>query len=89
MENLLVAVHSNENIELRCDSTAIDLLKTESQCNGAFVLTKGCVSLIKASNVVLATGGCGDVYSNTSNPPSARGDGIAMALRAGAQVVRK
>lgn len=106
MENLLAAVSANQNIELRCNTTAIDLLKVhttlqqeeyatkmepliqQERCSGVFVVSEGCVELMEADNVILATGGCGDIYSNTSNPASARGDGIAMALRAGASVVK-
>ena len=44
-------------------------------------------SLHIAPAIVLATGGIGRVFSHTTNPPSATGDGLAMAARAGAELV--
>ena len=41
------------------------------------------VGLIRARAVVLATGGYGQVFASTSNPPAVTGDGLALALRAG------
>jgi L-aspartate oxidase len=44
------------------------------------------VGVIRARAVVLATGGWGQVFASTSNPPAVTGDGVAMALRAGLDV---
>ena len=44
------------------------------------------VGIITARAVVIATGGYGQVYAATSNPPAVTGDGVAMALRAGVAV---
>lgn len=65
---------------------SIDLLLMDGQCRGALVLDEatGEYLVLSASAVVLATGGGGQIYSRTSNPPSATGDGMGMAYRAGA-----
>ncbi|WP_285567451.1 L-aspartate oxidase [Streptomyces sp. RTGN2] len=44
------------------------------------------VGAVNAPAVVLATGGMGQVFSATTNPPVSTGDGVALALRAGAEV---
>jgi L-aspartate oxidase len=59
----------------------------EGRCVGARVLREdGTTSVVRAGLVLLATGGAGHVYSDTTNPVVATGDGIAMAYRAGAAV---
>jgi L-aspartate oxidase len=54
---------------------------------GALIDTGGAVEEIAAHAVVLATGGIGNAYLASTNPPAVRGDGIALALRAGASLV--
>lgn len=64
-----------------------DLLLRDGRVSGVRVLDQsGEPHEIHASSVLLATGGLGQVYSDTTNPPVATGDGIAMAYRAGAEI---
>ncbi|NNN22422.1 MAG: L-aspartate oxidase [Acidimicrobiales bacterium] len=66
---------------------ALDLIIEAGKCKGVSAIdTKGEIQSIRAANVILATGGAGQVFSVTTNPKEATGDGIAMALRAGAVV---
>ena len=44
------------------------------------------VGVVRARSVVIATGGYGQVFASTSNPPAVTGDGVALALRAGLPV---
>jgi L-aspartate oxidase len=64
----------------------MDLVVVNGACRGALVLDEasGRRFVLPASAVVLATGGAGQVYARTTNPPNATGDGMAMAFRAGA-----
>jgi L-aspartate oxidase len=65
---------------------ALQLLVEEGRCSGLQVLHQGRVAWLRARAVVLATGGGGHLFANTTNPPQASGDGIAMAWRAGALI---
>lgn len=48
---------------------------------------KGEIDTFFSGNVVLATGGIGNLYYHTTNPVSATGDGISMAFRSGAEII--
>lgn len=65
---------------------AIDLLSDEAgRCAGALCWSPpGLLSAIRARATILATGGAGQLYRETTNPPVATGDGCACAWRAGA-----
>jgi L-aspartate oxidase len=65
----------------------VELVVQDGRCTGArFLGDDGSVAEASAPVVLLATGGAGQVYSDTTNPPVATGDGVAMAYRAGAAV---
>jgi L-aspartate oxidase len=66
---------------------ALDLVLDGKRCTGVVALDpSGDLLRIEASHVLLACGGAGQMYSVTTNPAEATGDGIAMALRAGVPV---
>ncbi len=63
---------------------AVDLIVEDGTCYGAVVVSERRPLAIFARATVLATGGLGQVYSITTNPQVATGDGYAVAYRAGA-----
>ena len=65
---------------------ALQLLVQDGRCCGLQVLMGEEVRWLRARAVVLATGGGGHLFANTTNPPQASGDGIAMAWQAGAVI---
>jgi L-aspartate oxidase len=89
---LLAAVSKDDGIEVIEHALVLDALKSESGrvCGVTLhVIGEGSrdgVGQILARAVVLATGGLGQVYSQTTNPAVTTGDGVALALRAGADV---
>lgn len=69
------------------DATATQLLVRDGRCTGArFVAASGDGGTVAAGRTLLATGGAGQLFRETTNPAVATGDGIAMAARAGARV---
>jgi len=100
-EALVKALQVHPNVTLLAGHTAIDLLTPAHHslnrldiyaplsCVGAYLYdqTTEQVKRCVARHTVLATGGLGQIFLRTTNPVGARGDGIAIAYRAGAQVI--
>src|SRR6202049_3124615 len=94
-------VQSHPKVKLIANATAVDLLTASPHsveptdvyrpltCVGSYVLdqTTGKIFTMLAKVTILASGGLGSVFLHTTNPPGARGDGIAMAYRAGARCI--
>jgi L-aspartate oxidase len=97
---LLAAVHKHPNIEILDHYFAIDILTQhhmgievnsrtpDIECYGAYVLNlrTNQIETFLAKIILMATGGAGNVYSTTTNPSIATGDGVAMVYRAKGRV---
>lgn len=79
---LLKKIKQNKNIKVLENCLVRDLLMEKKQCFGVRT-TKN----IYGEKVILATGGVGQIYTYTTNPKVATGDGLAMAYRAGCKLV--
>jgi L-aspartate oxidase len=88
MESLLRHVRGLQRVELMEWATTVDLILADGRAVGATLLdAAGELIEVRARAVLLASGGAGQVYSDTTNPAVATGDGIAMAYRAGAELM--
>lgn len=83
-QTLINTVRGRESIRISENSFVVDLVTDEGRCVGALALMNGQVQLIWAKRTILASGGTGQLYRESTNPRIATGDGHAMAWRAGA-----
>ena len=100
-DKLIEALRAHPRVRLLTHHTAVDLLTPAHQgrdrravydplsCVGAYVYDQrtGKIDRCFARATVLATGGLGQIFLRTTNPAGSRGDGLAMAYRAGARVI--
>jgi L-aspartate oxidase len=87
MRAIIAEACKRPNLTIWDDTFTLDLLTHEGACAGALVWRPGQGKiLVWARQTILASGGAGMVYRETTNPPVATGDGMAAAYRAGAQL---
>jgi L-aspartate oxidase len=92
VQRALIAALKASNVSVIENGFVLDLLRNAdgSRCVGlkASVIKDGreSIGIVRARGVVMASGGVGQVYAATTNPPVSTGDGMAAALRAGAAV---
>jgi L-aspartate oxidase len=84
-EVLIREIRQNPNIKIIENFYAIDFLTNDdNECIGIIGHDNRGTQIIWSANTILAAGGAGQLYRETTNPEVATGDGIAMAYRAGA-----
>jgi L-aspartate oxidase len=88
-DTLVGAVSTLNNVTIREQTFAIDILTENGECKGVLTSNEEGTELkaYYAPVVVCASGGYGQLYSKTTNPEVATGDGAALALRAGAELM--
>lgn len=101
IQKTLIDYSKKMGIEILTSHTAVELITNRHHSDdcqeiyrnievlGLYVLDNesGLVKTVFADAVILATGGIGNIFQYTTNPPEASGDGIAMAHRAGADII--
>ena len=78
-----------EHVNFRPDYFVLDILTSGDVCIGVIGidLSSRSIEIHPSSNVLIASGGIGRIYELSTNPPISTGDGVAMAYRAGAEIM--
>ncbi len=89
LEKLIAAAKSRNNIQIHEKSFILDIITQDGACKGVIAYEEDSDNFkLYVSNIIIcATGGCGQLYSSTTNPEVATGDGVCMAHRAGAELM--
>ena len=87
MRAVVDQVKGLSHLEVWEKTFTIDLLTLDGTCRGALVWnSEHGKTMVWAKQTILATGGAGQIYRETTNPSVATGDGVALAYRAGAEL---
>lgn len=88
IERVLLEEAKRNGVVISENEIVLDLIVHSGECIGIYYFDADTqkIDIFFANATILATGGAGQVYLHTTNPPIATGDGIAMAYRAGAKI---
>jgi L-aspartate oxidase len=86
VNTLTEQVLKRSNIQVLEQAFVLDLWLENHRCCGVSLLYQNMLYWLRAEAVVLATGGGGQVFAQTTNPAVSTGDGVAIAWRAGAEL---
>ncbi|NDJ19686.1 L-aspartate oxidase [Myxacorys almedinensis] len=84
VSRLAEQVLSRENIQVLSQALVLDVWLEDQGCRGVSLVYQGALQWVRSRAVILATGGGGQVFAQTTNPAISTGDGVAIAHRAGA-----
>jgi L-aspartate oxidase len=87
MRAIIDRVQQTPNVDVWENTFTIDLITHDGACRGAVLWNRQHgKTFVWAKQTILATGGAGQIYRETTNPDGATADGMAMAYRAGAEL---
>ncbi len=80
-QKMIQILRANRQVRLWKNAYVYDLIVQDNECLGVRLLKDGNDLALLAGKVILATGGIGDIYRYSTNPPGSCGDGIALTAR--------